>query len=83
MKEMKFRSETFDSGHSLVSDGWKTFACFLLVVRDCVIQVHAVQVRVWSRISRIRDLILLDVECFLKDASWFSRNMCTLLLALN
>jgi len=33
MKETKFYSETFDSGHSLVSDTWMTFICLLLVGR--------------------------------------------------
>lgn len=82
VKEVKFHSEAFDSGRSLVSGVWMTFACLLLVVRDCVIQARNAWVRVWNRISRIRDLILLDAECFLKDAWWSSRNMCTLLLAL-
>lgn len=35
MKEMKFHSESFDSGHSFVSDSCVTFVYLLLVDRDC------------------------------------------------
>lgn len=68
MKDRKFHSENYDSGHFFVSDGWMTSICLLVIGRDCVTHVHAAQVRGWRMITRTRDLILLDAEGFLKGA---------------
>lgn len=82
-KEMKFHSETFDSGHSLVSDIWMTFVCLLLVGRDSMIHVNTAQVRRWRMTSRVTDIILLGAEGFLKGAWWSLRNVSMLHFVFN